>query len=126
MGVFKRVGLPSPRECPGMIGVLVSLLGAAGSFWLLLVYDGAIWGFTLLTLFAVLGWISFIWCGVWAESTPDERTGAGFIGVVFGVIGIGVGILTVIVYGAPTWSYAIVVVSFVVFAGSLVQWGRTG
>lgn len=124
--VFKRVGLPSPRECPGMMGVLVSLLGAAGSFWLLLVYDGAIWGFTLLTLFAVLGWISFIWCGVWAESTPDERTGAGFIGVVFGVIGIGVGILAVIVYGAPTWSYAIVVVSFVVFAGSLVQWGRTG
>ena len=126
MGLFERVGLPSPRECPGMIGVLVSLLGAAGSFWLLLVYDGAIWGFTLLTLFAVLGWISFIWCGVWAESTPDERTGFGFIGVVFGVIGIGVGLLTVIVYDAPTWSYAIVVLSFVVFAGSLVQWGRTG
>lgn len=124
MGLFKRVGLPSPRECPGMIGVIISLLGAAGSFWLLLVYDGAIWGFTLLTLFAVLGWISFIWCGVWAESTPEERTGAGFIGVVFGVIGIGVGLLSVIVYDAPTWSYVIVVLSFVVFAGSLVQWGR--
>jgi len=126
MDLFKQAGLPSPRECPGMIGVLVSLLGAAGSAWLLVVYNGAVWGFTLLSLFAVLGWVSFIWCGVWAESAPEERTGAGFIGVVVGAIGLGVGLIFVIIYGAPAWSYTIAILSFVVFAGSLVQWGRSG
>lgn len=126
MGLFDQVGLPGPRECPGMVGVLLSLLGAAGSFWLLLVYNGAVWGFTLLALFAVLGWTSFIWCVVWAESAPEERTGAGFIGVVVGAVGLGVGLLFVIVYGASTWSYTIVVLSFVVFAGSLVLWERSG
>jgi hypothetical protein len=109
-----------------MIGVLISLLGAAASFWTLLVYDGAVWSFTLLTLFGILGWTSFIWCGVWGSSLPEERTGVGFIGVVTGSIGLGVGLIAVILYGAPPWSYVIVGVSFVVFAGSLVQWERTG
>ena len=126
MEIFERAGLPSPRECPGMIGILVSLLGAAGSFWAMVAYDGAIWGFTFLALFAMLGWVSFIWCGVWAQSTPDERTGAGFIGVVAGAVGFGVGLVGVIVYGAPAWSYVIVILSFIVFAGSMIQWGRSG
>ena len=108
-----------------MIGVVVSLLGAAGSVLVLLVYNRSIWGFTLLALFAVLGWTSFIWCGVWAQSAPEERTGAGFIGVVVGAIGLGVGLVFVVFDGA-TWSYTIAVLSFLVFAGSLVQWGRTG
>jgi hypothetical protein len=121
---MKNVAIPSPRECPGMIGVMLSLLGAAGSLGAMMVYDRAVWGFALLALFAVLGWVSFIWCGVWAESTPDERTGVGFLGVVVGAIGLGVGLISLIVFGAPTWSYAIVVVSFIMFAGSFVQWGR--
>lgn len=107
-----------------MIGLMVSLLGAAGSAWVLFAYGGAVWGFTLLALFGVLGWVSFIWCGVWAESPPEERTGAGFIGVVAGGVGLGVGLVAVVVYGAPTWSYAVVVLSLVVFGASLVQWGR--
>lgn len=123
MGVFERIGLPSPRECPGMIGILVSFLGAAGSFWALVMYDRAIWGFTLLALFAALGWTSFIWCGIWAQSTPEERMGSAYIGVIAGGIGFGVGLIFVIVFGGPTWSYAIVILSFVVFAGSLALWG---
>ena len=125
MGLFARLGLPSPRDCPGIIGILVSVLGAAGSFWLLVMYDRAIWGFTLLAMFAVLGWISFIWCGFWLESPPEERTGVGFIGVIVGAIGLGVGIISVILYGAPTWSYIIVILSFIVFAVSMVHWSRT-
>ena len=125
MGARRRSGIPGPSECPGMIGVLLSLVGAAGSLWILVVEDSAIWGVALLALFAVLGWTSFIWCAVWAESAPDERIGAGFIGVVVGGIGIGVGIASVVIYGAPSWSYILVGLAFAVFAGSLVQWGRT-
>lgn len=123
---FNRLNIPSPRECPGMIGLLISLLGAAGSILALSAYNRTVWGFTLLTLFAVLGWVSFVWCGVWVQSAPKERTGAGFIGVVAGAIGLGVGLVSVLVYGAPTWSYMLVILSFVVFAGSLVLWGRSG
>lgn len=126
MGFFDRLGLPSPKDCPGLVGLLVSLLGAVGSIWALFIYEMAVWGFTLLTLFAVLGWTSFIWCGVWAQSTPGEQTGPGFIGVVFGAVGLGVGLLSVIGFGAPIWGYTIVVLSFIVFAGSLVYWGREG
>lgn len=120
MGVFERVGLPGPGECPGILGILVSVIGAAGSFGAIVVYDRAVWAFTLLALFALLGWVSFIWCSVWAESAPEDRIGAGVIGVVTGGIGLGVGIIAVILYSAPLWSYLIVGLSFIVAAGSLV------
>lgn len=124
MDLSSRVGLPTPRECPGMAGIVVSLLGAAGSIWVLWAYDQSVWGFTLLALFAALGWTSFVWCGVWAQSTPEERSGAGFIGVVVGAIGLGVGLVFVVVFDGAMWGYTIAVLSFLVFAGSLVQWGR--
>lgn len=120
------LGLSDPRECVGVIGILVSLLGAAGSLWVLVVFEGPIWGFALLVLFAVLGWTSFLWCGAWAQSPPADRTGAAFIGVVVGAVGLGVGILSVILFEAPTWSYLVAILSFVVFAGSTLLWGRSG
>ena len=75
---------------------------AAGRFWVLVVYERVIWEFSLLALLAVLGWTAFIWCGIWAQSVPEERTGAGLIRVVVGAIGLGVGLISVIVYGAST------------------------
>lgn len=125
MGIFERAGLPRPSECPGMLGVLVSLVGAAGSIWAFLSYGRPIWSFALLALFALLGWTSFIWCVVWEESTPEERISAGFIGLVAGSVGFGVGVIAGFVYGSPTWSYVLIALSALVVAGSLVEWGRS-
>ena len=126
MGSVVQSDLSSPRDCRGIIGVVVSLLGVLGSLFLLIMYERQIWGFTLLVLFALVGWTSFLWCAVWTQSVPEERTGLAFIGVLVGVIGLGVGLLSVIVYGGPEWSHVLVLLSFVVAALSLLRWGRTG
>ena len=119
MGRIEAVGLPSPRDCPGMVGVGVSLLGVAVSFALLVIYGGPIWSFALLVLFAFLGWTSFVWCAVWDESAPTIWGCPGAVGIVVGVVAGVVGVVLGLVLGAPIWSYLLVAASAVVVAGSL-------
>lgn len=70
MQPFDWLGLPSPDECLGILGLLISVVGAAlGVLWLF-VYDGGIPSFVLIVLSALLGWISFMYCGVWEQSLP--------------------------------------------------------
>lgn len=70
MEPFDTLGLPSPEECPGMLGLIVSVLGAiVGILWLI-IYSGGVWSFALIALSGLLGWVSFMYCGVWEQSLP--------------------------------------------------------
>lgn len=121
MSLSTVLAIPSPRECQGIVGVVVSILGAGGSIATLVAYEGAIWAFVLLALFALLGWTSLLWCVAWAETTPDLREGVGLIGVVAGSVGIGVGLIAGVLYGSPVWSYLLVLASALVVAVSIVR-----
>jgi len=73
MDPFDTLGLPSPDECIGMVGLIVSVLGAiVGIVWLT-VYEGQILSFALVVASAFLGWISFMYCEVWEQSLPISR-----------------------------------------------------
>lgn len=73
MEPFDTLGLPSPDECPGILGVVVSLFGGiAGLAWLIL-YNGFLWSFLLIIASAFLGWVSFMYCVAWDRSLPVSR-----------------------------------------------------
>lgn len=70
MEPFDTLGIPSPDECLGILGLIVSFVGAAiGIVWLFF-YDGQTWSFILVVLSALLGWVSFMYCEVWEQSLP--------------------------------------------------------
>jgi len=70
MQPFDALGLPSPDECPGILGLLVSVVGAVlGIVWLF-VYSGPVWSYVLIILSALLGWLSFMYCEGWEQSLP--------------------------------------------------------
>jgi len=73
MEPFDTLGLPSPDECLGVLGLIVSIVGAiVGIVWLIR-FDGQILSFVLIVLSAVLGWVSFMYCEVWEQSLPIPR-----------------------------------------------------
>lgn len=70
MQPFDYLGLPSPDECIGILGLIVSVVAAiAGSLWLIQ-YDGGVWSFVVIALSGLLGWVSFMYCGAWNQSHP--------------------------------------------------------
>jgi len=67
---FDALGLPSPDECLGVLGLLVGILGGiVGVVWLFF-YDGSIPSFVLIAVSALVGWVSFMYCEVWEQSLP--------------------------------------------------------
>lgn len=70
MEPFETLGIPSPDECLGMVGLLVGLAGVvAGLVWLL-AYDGATPSFVLVVLSLLVGWVSVLYCTTWEGSSP--------------------------------------------------------
>lgn len=73
MEPFDTLGLPSPDECLGALGLIISIVGAVvGIVWLIR-YDGQILSFGLIVLSALLGWVSFMYCEVWEQSLPISK-----------------------------------------------------
>ena len=70
MQPFDLLGLPSPEDCYGMIGVLVSLVMALIAFVWVGLFQGGTSAFLLLALGVVLGISSFIYCAIWEQSNP--------------------------------------------------------
>lgn len=70
MEPFARVGLPSPAECPGVLGVVVSLLAALVAVAWGFVYGGGLAAFLLVVLAGLVGWVSFMYCVAWEGSWP--------------------------------------------------------
>ena len=70
MGLFERLGVPSPDECLGIVGLSLALFGlTVGVVWLLLL-DGEFYAWALVVASLFVGWASFLYCIVWGESTP--------------------------------------------------------
>lgn len=70
MEPFDTLGIASPDECLGVLGLIISILGAIlGIVWLIW-YTGGIPSFALIVLSALLGWVSFMYCEVWEQSLP--------------------------------------------------------
>ena len=69
MQPFDLLGLPSPEDCYGMIGVLVSLVMALIAFVWVGLFQGGTSAFLLLALGVVLGISSFIYCMIWGQSS---------------------------------------------------------
>lgn len=70
MEPFDALGVPSPDECWGMLGLMLSILGTiVGIVWLFW-FEGQLWSFLLIVLSALLGWVSFMYCQVWEQSIP--------------------------------------------------------
>jgi len=63
--MVRPMELPSPRECPGILGIPVGFLGALAGLALVLFGDVTPWGFVIL---ALSGWVAFtsvIVCLAW-------------------------------------------------------------
>lgn len=70
MEPFATLGIPSPAECPGILGLLFSVVAAlVGVVWLF-AYAGGLGSFLLIALAGLVGWVSFMYCVVWEGSWP--------------------------------------------------------
>ena len=74
MEPFDTLGLPSPDECLGTLGLIVSIAGAVVGIVWLISFGGQLGGFVLIALSALLGWVSFMYCEVWEQSLPITRS----------------------------------------------------
>jgi len=57
--------IPSPRDCFGIVGVVIGFAGGLVGLFLVLFADVTPWGFVLL---AISGWVSFssvFYCILW-------------------------------------------------------------
>jgi hypothetical protein len=68
MGVYERLGVPSPGECVGVAGLTVSLVGFTVGVVAMVALEQTLPGFVLLVGSLLVGWVSFIYCVVWGES----------------------------------------------------------
>jgi hypothetical protein len=56
---------PSPKECPGVVGAAIGLVGATIAVLLLLVWNVVPLGWYLLVGFGGVLWISVLFCLLW-------------------------------------------------------------
>lgn len=71
MGLSETLGVPSPDECVGVAGVAVSLVGLTVGVALLLLFQGGFLTWALVIASLLVGWVSFMYCVVWGESSPE-------------------------------------------------------
>ena len=68
MSVFESIGLPSPDECVGVLGLSISLIGITIGVGALLFLESTVPAFVLVVASLLVGWVSFLYCVVWGES----------------------------------------------------------
>lgn len=68
MSVSERLGIPSPDECVGVVGLVVSLVGVTVGVVALLVFSEELAVVAVIIASLLLGWVSVLYCVVWGES----------------------------------------------------------
>lgn len=68
MGVSEALGIPSPDECIGVVGLAVGLAGTTLGVAALLLLEGGFAAWALVVAGLFVGWVSFLYCVVWGES----------------------------------------------------------
>jgi uncharacterized membrane protein len=66
--VYERLGIPSPDECVGVLGLAASLFGVTVGVAALFLLEQSLPGFAIVVGSLLIGWASFIYCVVWGES----------------------------------------------------------
>jgi len=68
MGIYERLGVPSPNECVGVGGLTVALIGLTIGVAALFVLEQSFPAFVVIVASLLAGWVSFLYCVVWGES----------------------------------------------------------
>ena len=69
MQPYETLGLPSPDECIGVVGLTTSLLILTIGIVVHLFVVATIWSFALIVAGLFIGWVSIIYCGLWSQRT---------------------------------------------------------
>ncbi len=67
MQPYETLGLPSPDECIGVIGLTVSLALLTVGIVIHLFVAATVWSFAVIVAGLFVGWTSFIYCGLWSQ-----------------------------------------------------------
>ena len=73
MQPYETLGVPSPDECIGMGGLTVALVILTVGIVIHLLVQATIWSFGLIVLGLFVGWVSFIYCGLWGQRNVPDR-----------------------------------------------------
>jgi hypothetical protein len=71
MEPFDSLPIPSPDECLGGIGVLISIVGAVFGLVWLTAWNGGVWSFGFVVACGFLGWVSFMTCVAWGQTERE-------------------------------------------------------
>lgn len=67
MQPYETLGLPDPGECVGVVGLTVGFaILTVGILMHLFVLEN-VYSFSIIVLGLFIGWVSFIYCGLWAQ-----------------------------------------------------------
>jgi hypothetical protein len=69
MGIYERLGVPSPDECVGVAGLTISLIGVTIGVAALFFLEQTLPAFATIVGSLLVGWVSFLYCVVWGESS---------------------------------------------------------
>ena len=69
MGIYERLGVPSPDECVGVAGLTISLIGMTIGVAALFSLEQTFPAFATIVGSLLVGWVSFLYCVVWGESS---------------------------------------------------------
>ena len=72
MQPYEYLGLPSPDECVGVIGLTASLLLLTIGVATHLFVADTIWSLGVIITGLFVGWVSFMYCIVWGRGVPSE------------------------------------------------------
>ena len=67
MQPYETLGLPSPGDCIGVLGLSVSLVILTIGIVVHLLILATIWSFVLIVAGLFIGWVSIIYCGLWTQ-----------------------------------------------------------
>ena len=70
MHPYDYLGLPSPDECIGVVGLTASLILLTIGIGLHLFVVDSIWTFGVIIAGLFVGWVSFMYCLVWGQGLP--------------------------------------------------------
>lgn len=68
MSVFETLGIPSPDQCVGVVGLSISLVGMTIGVAALAYYEQSLPVFGIIVASLFIGWVSFLYCVIWGES----------------------------------------------------------
>ena len=77
MALGAILAVPPPDECIGVVGLSVALVGLTIGVIGVALLGWTFAGWALVVASLLVGWVSFLYCVVWGESTPEGEVWKG-------------------------------------------------